>query len=142
MSQPHRGLVSVGVLLVGVGVILIMFSTIYTGIIGMLLGGLGFCILIYSFCQVMKSSSHMTIPGHFLLHPRTGTRYTYEQAIALQRRLDRIRRASAEEQRSVQRSDTTHTSLHSLPGTPPPWDMEPPPSYETVMKTTTSLNQL
>ncbi|KAL6486202.1 hypothetical protein MHYP_G00055940, partial [Metynnis hypsauchen] len=83
MSQPHRGLVSVGVLLVAAGVILIMFSTIYTGIIGMLLGGLGFCILIYSFCQVMKSSSHMTIPGHFLLHPRTGTRYTYEQAIAL-----------------------------------------------------------
>ncbi|XP_036438553.1 LOW QUALITY PROTEIN: uncharacterized protein si:dkeyp-51f12.3 [Colossoma macropomum] len=142
MSQPHRGLVSVGVLLVAVGVILIMFSTIYTGIIGMLLGGLGFCILIYCFCQVMKSSSHMTIPGHFLLHPRTGTRYTYEQAIALQRRLDRIRRASAEERRSVQRSATTHTSLHSLPGTPPPWDMEPPPSYETVMKTTTSLNQL
>ncbi|XP_066533291.1 uncharacterized protein si:dkeyp-51f12.3 [Hoplias malabaricus] len=119
-----------------------MFATMYTGIIGVILGGLGFSILIYSFCTVMKSSSHMTIPGHFLLHPRTGTRYTYEQAIALQRRLDRIRRASAEERSSVQCSPTTHTSLQSLPCTPPPWDMEPPPSYETVMKTTTSLNQL
>ncbi|KAM9435258.1 uncharacterized protein Hap1MRO34_001441 [Clarias gariepinus] len=111
-----------------------MFATVYTGAFGASLAALGFGILIYSFCRVMKSSNHnMTIPGHFLLHSRTGTQYTYEQAIALQRRLDRIRRASAEERRTAQ---TPPPVLHSLPGTPPPWDMEPPPSYETVMKTT------
>ncbi|KAI5090493.1 hypothetical protein C0J45_19354 [Silurus meridionalis] len=52
-------------------------------------------------------------------------------------RLDRIRRASAEERRSTQSPPPVLTSLHSLPGTPPPWDMEPPPSYETAMKTST-----
>ncbi|XP_072537840.1 uncharacterized protein [Salminus brasiliensis] len=139
MSLHQKVSVSVGVLLVAVGICLIVT---FMGAVGLAVCGLGLAILIVSFCKVMKSNSHMTIPGHFLLHPRTGTRYTYEQAIALQRRLDRIRRASAEERRSIQRCPTTLTSLHSLPGTPPPWDMEPPPPYETVMKTTTSLNQL
>ncbi|KAF7690188.1 hypothetical protein HF521_011992 [Silurus meridionalis] len=110
----------------------------FAGAFGSALSVLGFGVLIYSFCRVMKNSNHnMTIPGHFLLHSRTGTQYTYEQAIALQRRLDRIRRASAEERRSTQSPPPVLTSLHSLPGTPPPWDMEPPPSYETAMKTST-----
>ncbi|KAI5619872.1 barttin [Silurus asotus] len=104
----HRALVSVGVLLVALGVVLMMFA----GAFGSALSVLGFGVLIYSFCRVMKNSNHnMTIPGHFLLHSRTGTQYTYEQAIALQRRLDRIRRASAEERRSTQ---------------------SPPPSFTTV----------
>ncbi|XP_062858569.1 uncharacterized protein si:dkeyp-51f12.3 [Trichomycterus rosablanca] len=140
---PQGARVSVGVLLLALGVVLVMFATVYTAVIGTSIAALGFCVLIYSFCQVMKSSSHnMTLPGHFLLHPRTGTRFTYEQAIALQRRLDRIRRASAEERRLAQPPPPADNSFHSLPGTPPPWDMEPPPSYETVMKTTTALNQL
>ncbi|KAF4070856.1 hypothetical protein AMELA_G00278410 [Ameiurus melas] len=120
-----------------IGVVLMMFATVYTVAFGAAFAALGFGVLICSFCRVMKSSNHnMTIPGHFLLTSRTGTQYTYEQAIALQRRLDRIRRASAEERRSAQNSPPTLPGLHSLPGTPPPWDMEPPPSYETVMKTT------
>ncbi|KAK1795891.1 hypothetical protein P4O66_008994 [Electrophorus voltai] len=142
MSMAHGGLVSLGVLLVAVGVILVMVSQMYTGAVGTALGVLGFGVLIYSFCKTMKSRAHMTFPGHFLLHPRTGTRYTYEQAVALQRRLDRIRRASAEERPSVQQYLPAQISLHSLPGSPPPWDMEPPPSYEAVMKTTTPLDQL
>ncbi|XP_047006892.1 uncharacterized protein si:dkeyp-51f12.3 [Ictalurus punctatus] len=120
------------------GVVLMMFATVYTVAFGAAFAALGFGVLIWSFCRVMKSSNpNMTIPGHFLLTSRTGTQYTYEQAIALQRRLDRIRRASAEERRSAQISPPILPGLHSLPGTPPPWDMEPPPSYETVMKTTT-----
>ncbi|XP_076873150.1 uncharacterized protein LOC143522980 [Brachyhypopomus gauderio] len=142
MSLAHGGLVSLGVLLVAVGVILVMVSQVTMGVIGTALGVLGFGVLIYSFCKTMKSRAHMTFPGHFLLHPRTGTRYTYEQAIALQRRLDRIRRASAEEGRTGPQYLPTHVSLHSLARTPPPWDMEPPPSYEAVMKTTTPLDQL
>lgn len=142
MSLHHRVLVSFGVLLVGLGVILVMFTTMNAGIIGTVLAVIGFCLLIYCFCRVMKSSSHnMTIPGHFLLHPPTGTLYTYEQAIALQRRLDRIRRASAEERRSIQPSPAQNT-FQSPPVTPPPWEMEPPPSYETVMKTTAAVNQI
>ncbi|KAG9282684.1 uncharacterized protein si:dkeyp-51f12.3 [Astyanax mexicanus] len=137
MSVLQKGLVSLGVLVLAAGVCI----TAYAGIVGLAVCSLGLVILISSFCNVMKSNSHLTIPGHFLLHPRTGTRYTYEQAVALQRRLDRIRRASAEERRSIQHCPTT-PSLHSLPDTPPPWDMEPPPPYETVMKTTTPLNQL
>ncbi|KAG7316675.1 hypothetical protein KOW79_020216 [Hemibagrus wyckioides] len=124
--------------MVAVGVVLMGFAAVYIGAFGSALAALGFGVLIYSFCRVMKSSNHnMTIPGHFLLHSRTGTQYTYEQAIALQRRLDRIRRSSTEERRSGQNPRPILNSLHSLPGTPPPWDMEPPPSYETVMKTTT-----
>ncbi|KAF5900452.1 proprotein convertase subtilisin/kexin type 9, partial [Clarias magur] len=62
---PHRALVSVGVLLVALGVVLMMFATVYTGAFGASLAALGFGVLIYSFCRVMKSSNHnMTIPVH------------------------------------------------------------------------------
>lgn len=47
----------------------------------------------------------------------------------LGRRLDRIRREMSED--SVSRMPEAELSL---PSTPPPWTMEPPPSYDTVMK--------
>lgn len=45
------------------------------------------------------------------------------------RRLDRIRREMSED--SVSRIPEPELPL---PSTPPPWTMEPPPSYDTVMK--------
>lgn len=47
----------------------------------------------------------------------------------LGRRLDQIRREMSED--SVSRMPEAELSL---PSTPPPWTMEPPPSYDTVMK--------
>ncbi|KAK2883580.1 hypothetical protein Q8A67_017217 [Cirrhinus molitorella] len=123
------------------GLVLFMTMDMSIVLIGMAIVCLGLFILIRAFCLVIKSS-HVAVPGHFLLHPRTGTRYTHHQAIAVQRRLDRIRRATAEEHSPVQVPPPPDTSPQSQPATPPPWQMEPPPSYETVMKTTTAVNQL
>ncbi|XP_073673277.1 uncharacterized protein [Garra rufa] len=141
MPLEHRWQVSLGILLVMAGLVLFMTMDMYIVLIGMGIVCLGLFILIRAFCVVIKSS-HVAVPGHFLLHPRTGTRYTHHQAIAVQRRLDRIRRATAEENSPVQVPPPSDTSPQSQPATPPPWQMEPPPSYETVMKTTTAVNQL
>ncbi|CAM4691848.1 unnamed protein product [Leuciscus chuanchicus] len=103
----------------------------YSVLIGVAIVCLGLLILIRAFCVVIKSS-HVTVPGHFLLHSRTGTRYTHQQAIAVQRRLDRIRRATAVNHVTVQVPPTSVASPQSQPATPPPWQMEPPPSYETL----------
>ncbi|XP_059197036.1 uncharacterized protein si:dkeyp-51f12.3 [Centropristis striata] len=90
------------------------------------LGGLA--LLVGGLCMAMKNLQ-VAVPGHFLLHPRTGTRFSPQQAQAIQRRLDRIRREMSED--SVSRAPEPAASL---PSTPPPWTMEPPPSYDTVMK--------
>lgn len=141
MSFQHRWQVSLGILLVIAGLVLFMTINMYIIFISMPLVCLGLFILIRAVCMVIKSS-HVAVPGHFLLHPRTGTRYTHHQAIAVQRRLDRIRRATAEEHSPVQVPPTSQIGPQSQPATPPPWQMEPPPSYETVMKTTTPVNQV
>ncbi|XP_042564827.1 uncharacterized protein si:dkeyp-51f12.3 [Clupea harengus] len=136
MPSPRNIAVTVAILFIVVG--LVLFLTMYAPmqVSGFILAVFGVVILVYSSCQAMKSE-HVTVPGHFLLHPRTGTRYSPHQAMAIQRRLDRIRRA-AEEERPVSTVSPAplppHSSQQSLPRTPPPWEMEPPPSYETVMK--------
>ncbi|NP_001315068.1 uncharacterized protein isoform X1 [Danio rerio] len=140
-SFQHRLQVSLGVLLVMAGLVFFVTMGSYTILIGLAIVFLGLLILIRAFCVVIKSS-HVAVPGHFLLHPRTGTRYTHHQAIAVQRRLDRIRRATAEDHSTVQMPPASDASPQSQPATPPPWQMEPPPSYETVMKTTIAVNQL
>ncbi|XP_056118776.1 uncharacterized protein si:dkeyp-51f12.3 [Rhinichthys klamathensis goyatoka] len=141
MSFQYRWQVSLGILVVITGIVLFITMQYYSILIGVAIVCLGLLILIHAFCMVIKSS-HLAVPGHFLLHPRTGTRYTHHQAIAVQRRLDRIRRGTAENHITVQVPPTSDASPQSQPATPPPWQMEPPPSYETVMKTTTALNQL
>ncbi|KAL2089568.1 hypothetical protein ACEWY4_014256 [Coilia grayii] len=138
MPSPRTVAVTVGTACIVVG--LILFLTMWSPLLlaGFFLCVFGAVILVYVFCQVIKSDQ-LTVPGHFLLHPRTGTRYTPHQAMAIQRRLDRIRRAAEEEQPQVSTvcpppALPQHPSQQSLPRTPPPWEMEPPPSYETVMK--------
>lgn len=83
-SFHHRLQVSLGVLLVMAGLVFFVTMGSYTILIGLAIVFLGLLILIRAFCVVIKSS-HVAVPGHFLLHPRTGTRYTHHQAIAVQR---------------------------------------------------------
>lgn len=84
MSFQHRWQVSLGILLVIAGLVLFMTMYMYIVIISIPIVCLGLFILIRALCVVIKSS-HVAVPGHFLLHPRTGTRYTHHQAIAVQR---------------------------------------------------------
>lgn len=53
------------------------------------------------------------------------------------RRLDRIRR-----EMSTDAVSTSPEPEPSLPSTPPPWTMEPPPSYDTVMKSQEHSEQI
>lgn len=132
MPVPQGVLVCLGLVLTTVGVVV----TICLGLTGPVpLFGLGMCIALggmgllgASFCRAMKKHLVPGVPGHFLLHPRTGTRFSPQQGLAIQRRLDRIRREMSAD--SVGRPEPETP----LPSTPPPWTMEPPPSYDTVMK--------
>ncbi|KAA0708791.1 hypothetical protein E1301_Tti018061 [Triplophysa tibetana] len=108
--------------------------------IGLAVTCLGVFNFVLALCLAGKPT-HVTVPGHCILHPRTGTCFTPHQALAVQRRLDRIRRAAEENHNAVQTPPSSGTNQLSPPGTPPPWQMEPPPSYETVMKTTTAIDQ-
>ncbi|XP_044054234.1 uncharacterized protein si:dkeyp-51f12.3 [Siniperca chuatsi] len=105
-------------------------------VVGLFLGLGGVGLLVSGLCMAMKNLQ-VAVPGHFLLHPRTGTRFSPQQALAIQRRLDRIRREMSED--SVSRRPEPEPSL---PSTPPPWTMEPPPSYDTVMKSQEHSEQL
>ncbi|XP_043075982.1 uncharacterized protein si:dkeyp-51f12.3 isoform X2 [Puntigrus tetrazona] len=129
MSCQNRCQVWLGILLVIAGLVLFMTVDIYIVFISTPIVCLGLFLLIRASCMVIKSSHDVAVPGHFLLHPRTGTRYTHHQAIAVQRRLDRIRRATAEEHSPVQVPPISDISPQIPPSTPPPWQMEPPPSY-------------
>lgn len=130
----HQGtLLCLGVLLMAAGgVIILCVGLPYQSVLGLLLGlfvGLGgMGLLVSGLCMAMKNLQ-VAVPGHFLLHPRTGTRFSPQQALAIQRRLDRIRREMSTD--SVSRSPEPEPPL---PSTPPPWTMEPPPSYDAVMK--------
>lgn len=109
--------------------------------VGLLMGLGGVALLIGRRCMAMKNLQ-VAVPGHFLLHPRTGTRFSPQQALAIQRRLDRIRREMSEDSvSSVSRAPEPEPPL-PLPSTPPPWTMEPPPSYDTVMKSQEHSEQL
>ncbi|KAJ0032234.1 hypothetical protein NQD34_002315 [Periophthalmus magnuspinnatus] len=133
MPIPQGALLCLGLVLTTVGVVV----TIFLGLTGPVpLFGLGVClslggvgILGAGFCRAMKKHLVPGVPGHFLLHPRTGTRFSPQQGLAIQRRLDRIRREMSSD--SVSRGPEPDPPL---PSTPPPWTMEPPPSYDTVMK--------
>ncbi|XP_064859194.1 uncharacterized protein si:dkeyp-51f12.3 [Oncorhynchus nerka] len=97
--------------------------------LGVLMAVTGATLTTAGLCIVMTTLQVLDVPGHFLLHPRTGTRYSPHQALAIQRRLDRIRREMSED--SVRVTPSLHLPLSP---TPPPWDLEAPPSYDSVMK--------
>lgn len=132
MPSPHSGVLSLGILFMTVGGLIFLCVGQMVTWIGLVLGLVGFFLMVLGVYMAMKSHP-VAVPGHFLLHPRTGTRYSHHQAISLQRRLDRIRRAVSED-REAESAPPPEPNLNIVPGTPPPWDMEPPPSYETVMK--------
>ncbi|KAK7889560.1 hypothetical protein WMY93_025120 [Mugilogobius chulae] len=134
MPIQRTVLVCLGLVLTGAGVVV----TIILGLTGPVpLFGLGVCLTLggvallgVGCCRAMKDHLVPGVPGHFLLHPRTGTRFSPQQGLAIQRRLDRIRREMSSD--SVERGP--EPTVLPLPSTPPPWTMEPPPSYDTVMK--------
>lgn len=132
MPIPQGGLICLGLVLTTVGVVVTIFLG-FTGPLplfglGMVVTLGGFVLLAVGFCRSIKKHLVPGVPGHFLLHPRTGTRFSPQQGLAIQRRLDRIRREMSADSVSRPEPDTP------LPSTPPPWTMEPPPSYDTVMK--------
>lgn len=53
-------------------------------ILGLLVGLGGTGLLVTGLC-VAKKNLQAAVPGHFLLHPRTGTRFSPRQAQAIQR---------------------------------------------------------
>ncbi|XP_034565383.1 uncharacterized protein si:dkeyp-51f12.3 [Notolabrus celidotus] len=136
MPPPKGLLICVGLLLTAGGALAVCFglpfhSSSLFGVLlllelGAIVGGVG--LLVCGLCMAMKNLQG-SVPGHSLLHPRTGTRFSPQQALAIQRRLDRIRREMSEDSVSGRAEPEP-----SLPSTPPPWTMEPPPSYDTVMK--------
>lgn len=132
MPIPQGVLLCLGLVLTTVGVVVTLFLGV-TGpvpliVVGMCVALMGIGLLGASFCRAMKKHLVPGVPGHFLLHPRTGTRFSPQQGLAIQRRLDRIRREMSSDSVTRPEPDTP------LPSTPPPWTMEPPPSYDTVMK--------
>lgn len=52
--------------------------------VGLFLGLGGVSLLVSGLCMA-KKNLHVSVPGHFLLHPRTGTRFSPRQALAIQR---------------------------------------------------------
>lgn len=52
--------------------------------VGLFLGLGGVGLLVSGLCMA-KKNLHVAVPGHFLLHPRTGTRFSPRQALAIQR---------------------------------------------------------
>ncbi|MFT7808924.1 hypothetical protein Z043-125759, partial [Arapaima gigas] len=131
MPSPHGAVVSLGILFMTVGGLMFLCVGQVVTWFGLALGAVGLFLMVLGLCLAMKARQ-MAVPGHFLLQPRTGTRYTRHQATVIQRRLDRIRRAVIEDSEPT-RLPLPNTNLLTLPGTPPPWDTELPPSYETVM---------
>lgn len=75
---------TVGALLMAIGLVLFVSLLPPFQLVGLVLGIIGIIMLVYAFCQAMKSD-HVGVPGHFLLHPRTGTRFNPNQAMAIQR---------------------------------------------------------
>lgn len=137
MPSPQGILLPLGLVLFVGGVVMIVFTGSESTVgLGILLGVGGLGITLVGVCVAMKNLQ-VAVPGHFLLHPRTGTRFSPHQALAIQRRLDRIRREMSED--SERPPPIPESPMSS---TPPPWDMEPPPSYDTVMKSQGHAPQL
>ncbi|XP_069378465.1 uncharacterized protein [Paralichthys olivaceus] len=141
MPHPKGMLLFLGVFLMTAGGVLVLgvalpFQSAPFFVVGVFLGLGGLGLLVSMLCMAMKNIQ-VAVPGHFLLHPRTGTRFSPPQALAIQRRLDRIRREMSAD--SVRHRPEPEPSL---PSTPPPWTMEPPPSYDTVMKSQEQSEQL
>ncbi|XP_061539890.1 uncharacterized protein si:dkeyp-51f12.3 [Phycodurus eques] len=135
MPLPQGALLLLGVLLMVAGGLVALCAplpSIAAPVLGFFLGIGGVGLLVSGLCMAMKNLQ-AAVPGHFLLHPRTGTRFSPQQSLAIQRRLDRIRREMSTD--SVGGAPDPEPALEPvLPSTPPPWTMEPPPSYDTVMK--------
>lgn len=89
MPLPQGMLLCLGMLLMTAGGLMALCvglpyqSAPFFGL-GLFLGLGGIAMLISGLCMAMKNLQ-VAVPGHFLLHPRTGTRFSPQQALAIQR---------------------------------------------------------
>lgn len=91
MSVPRGLLLGLGFLLITAGVIMVLgvglpYNSAPVFVFGLFLGLAGIILLVSGICMTIKNLQ-VTVPGHFLLHPRTGTRFSPQQAISIQRYL-------------------------------------------------------
>lgn len=90
MSVHHGTLLCLGVLMMTAGAVMALGGGVQPpGLLfglGLLLGLGGIGLLVSGLCMAMKNLQ-IAVPGHFLLHPRTGTRFSPQQALAIQRYL-------------------------------------------------------
>lgn len=87
LSQP--ALLCLGMLLLIAAGVVMSLCLGLTGpvplvVVGVCLGLGGVGLMVAWFCKAMKSVQ-VAVPGHFLLHPRTGTRFSPQQGLAIQR---------------------------------------------------------
>lgn len=88
MPLPQGMLICLGILLLTAGGVMACVglpqqSAPLVGV-GLFLGLGGLGLLVGGLCLSMKNLQ-VAVPGHFLLHPRTGTRFSPRQALAIQR---------------------------------------------------------
>lgn len=89
MPLPQGILLCLGILLMIAGAALAMcvglpqyLAPLFA--VGLFLGLGGFGMMCCGLCMAMKNLQ-VAVPGHSLLHPRTGTRFSPRQALAIQR---------------------------------------------------------
>ncbi|CAL8256169.1 unnamed protein product [Merluccius merluccius] len=95
MPFPPSALLSLGMVVMAAGAVTALCAGMGRHVaplfVGLVLGLGGAGLVVAGLCAAMRNLQ-AAVPGHFLLHPRTGTRFSPHQALAIQRRLDRIRR--------------------------------------------------
>lgn len=87
MSVRHGTLIGLGILLLSAGFIMASTSfshSVLLTVLGITLGVGGMGLLVTGVRMAMNNVQ-VTVPGHYLLHPRTGTRFNPQQALAIQR---------------------------------------------------------
>lgn len=89
MPVSQGTLICLGVLLITAGGVMVFGvglpnESVLLFVFGLFLGLGGIGLLISGLCMAMKNLQ-VAVPGHFLLHPRTGTRFSPQQALAIQR---------------------------------------------------------
>lgn len=89
MPIPKGMLLCLGIVLMTAGGVLVLcvglpYQSSPLFILGVFVGLGGVGLLVTGLCMAMKNLQ-VAVPGHFLLHPRTGTRFSPQQAVAIQR---------------------------------------------------------
>ncbi|XP_066547770.1 uncharacterized protein LOC136714279 [Amia ocellicauda] len=146
MPCAHNAVISVGVVLMVAGVL--MFTCLNTpsgilpsvvGMFGLPLGLFGTILMVFGMYMAMKARNVATT-GYFSHHIGNCTRFHDNQSDIIQRRLERMRSLVSDNRERA--PPPPRHSQYSVSGLPPLWDLDPPPSYEMVMKSTMRSSDL